>query len=57
MGIGTKLKESTFKRNNQINSTVTTKIQVLLKEWSERCKTQNWYPNEKNGGGNRLLEW
>ena len=30
-GVGTKLKESIFKSNNQINSTVTTR--VLSKEW------------------------
>ena len=32
-GIGTKLRESIFKSNNQINSTVTTRTWVLSKEW------------------------
>ena len=32
-GVGTKLKESIFKSNNQINSTVTTRTWVLSKEW------------------------
>ena len=31
--VGTKLKESIFKSNNQINSTVTTRTGVLSKEW------------------------
>ena len=32
-GVGTKLKESIFKSNNQIISTVTTRTWVLSKEW------------------------
>ena len=32
-GVGTKLKESVFQINNQINSTVTTRTWVLSKEW------------------------
>ena len=32
-GVGTKLKESIFKSNNQISSTVTTRTWVLSKEW------------------------
>ena len=32
-GVGTKLKESIFKSNNQINSTVTTRTWVLSREW------------------------
>ena len=33
-GVGRKLKESVFKNNNQINSTVTTKSWVLSTEWT-----------------------
>ena len=33
IGVGTKLKESIFKSNNQISSTVTTRTWVLSKEW------------------------
>ena len=32
-GVGTKLKESIFKNNSQINSTVTTRTWVLSTEW------------------------
>ena len=32
-GVGTKLKKSIFKNNNQINSTVTTRTWVLSTEW------------------------
>ena len=34
LGVLTKLKESTFKNNNQINSTVTTRRWVLSTEWT-----------------------
>ena len=33
-GVGTKLKESIFENNNQINSTVTTRTLVLSTEWT-----------------------
>ena len=46
-GVGTKLKESIFKSNNQINSTVTTRTWVLTKNGSERGQTQDRYPNKK----------
>ena len=42
LGVGTKLKESIFKNNNQINSTFTTRAWVLSTEW-----IRTWYSNEK----------
>ena len=45
--VGTKLKESIFKNNNQINSNVTTRTWVLSTEWPERGQLQDWYPKEK----------
>ena len=45
--VGANLKESIFKSNNQINSTVTTRTWVLTKNGSERGQTQDRYPNKK----------
>ena len=45
---GTRLKESIFKSNSKINSTVTTRTYGFCqKNGSERGQTQDWYMNEK----------
>ena len=46
-GVGTKLKESIFKSNNQINSTVTTRKRILSAEWMKTFQVQDWYPSKK----------
>ena len=46
-GVGTKLKESIFKSNNQINSTVTTRKRILSGEWMKTFQVQDWYPSKK----------
>ena len=40
----TKLKESIFKNNRQINSTVTTRTWVLPTEWTKNYKKSWWSP-------------
>ena len=56
-GVGTKLKESIFKSNNQINSTVTTRTWVLSKEWIITWPNTRLAYEWKNDGGTRLFEW
>ena len=50
-GVWTKLKESIFNNNDQINSIVTTRTWVLSTEWTK------YRILLKNGGGPRLFEW
>ena len=45
-GLGTKLKECIFKSSNQINSTVTTRIWVLSKEWIRTWPNTGLVSNE-----------
>ena len=61
-GVGTKLKESIFKSNNQINFTVTNRTWVLpwsflSKEWIIRWPNTRLVYQWKNDGGTRLFEW
>ena len=56
-GVGTKLKESIFKNNNQINSTVTTRTWVLSTEWIRTWPSTGLVSEWKNGGGPYLFEW
>ena len=46
-GVGTKLKESIFKSNSQINSTVTIRTWVYQQNGPDRDQVQDWYPGEK----------
>ena len=46
-GVGTKLKETIFNNNNQINSTVTARTRVLQQNGPDRGKVQDWYSNQK----------
>ena len=55
--VGTKLKESIFKSNNQINSTVTTRTWVLSKEWIRTWLNTGLVSEWKNGGGTSFFEW
>ena len=57
LGVGTKLKESIFKNNNQINSTVTTRTWVLSTEWIRAWPSTGLVSKWKYGGGPRLFEW
>ena len=45
--VGTKLKESIFKSNKEINFTVTTEHGFFQKNESDCGQTQDWYMNEK----------
>ena len=45
-GVGTKLKESIIKNNNQISFTVTTRAWILSTEWT-RTWSSDWYLNEE----------
>ena len=56
-GVETKLKESTFKSNNQISSAVTTRTWVLSKEWIRTRPNIGLVSEWKFGGGTRLFEW
>ena len=42
-----RLKESIFKKNNQINFAVTTRAGFFQKDGPERFQVQDWYPIEK----------
>ena len=55
-GVETKLKESTFKSNNQINSAVTTRTWFLSKEWIRTWPNIGLVSEWKNGAGTRLFE-
>ena len=46
-GVGTKLKESIFKNDRQIDSTITTIHDFCQQNGPERGQVQDWYPNEK----------
>ena len=46
-GVGTKLKESIFKKNNQINSTYQPKYWSCQKNGFGGGQVQDWHPNEK----------
>ena len=56
-GAWTKLKESIFKNNNQINSNVTTRIWVLPTEWSRSLPSTRLVLKWKTRGGPRFLQW
>ena len=56
-GVWTKLKESIFKSNNQINSTVTTRTWVLQTEMTRIGPSTRLVSKWANSGGPRLLEW
>ena len=56
-GVGTKMKESIFKNNNQISSTVTTRTWVLSTEWIRTWPSTGLVSKCKNGVGTRLFEW
>ena len=45
-GVGTKLKESIFKSNNQINSTITTRTSILSKKWIRTWPNTGLVSNE-----------
>ena len=51
-----KLKESIFKNNNQINSTVTTRKGFFSKGWTRAFPSTRLVSEWKNGGGPRLLK-
>ena len=53
-GIGTKLKGCMFK-NNQINSTVTTRTWVLSAEWARTWPSTGLVSEFKNVGGSRFF--
>ena len=53
----TKLKESIFKNNNQIKSTVTTRAWVLSAEWTRAWPITGLVSRWKSSGGPRLFEW
>ena len=55
-GVGKKLKESIFKNNNQISSTLTTKTWVLPAEWIRTWWSSVLVPKWKNVGGPRLFQ-
>ena len=48
-GVWSKLKESIFKNNNQINFTVTTRIGVFSKEWTRAFASTRLVSEWKNG--------
>ena len=54
-GVGTKLKESIFKNINQIIPLLLPEHGFCQQNGSERGQVQDWYPNEKNGGGPHLF--
>ena len=55
--VGTKLKESVFKNNNQINSTVTTTTWILSREWTRVWVITGFAAGWKNDDGPCLFEW
>ena len=56
-GFETKLKESILKSNNQINSTVTSRIWVSSKEWIITLPNTGLVYELTNGDGTRLFDW
>ena len=56
-GVEIKLKESTFKDNNQINSTITTRSWGLSTEWTRTWPSAGLASKWKNGSGSLLIEW
>ena len=55
-GVRKKLKESIFKNNNQISSTLTTRTWVLPAEWIRTWRSTVLVPKWKNVGGPRLFQ-
>ena len=53
----TKLKESLFKSNNQINSTVATRTWFFSTKWTGTLASTALVSESKNDGGPRLFEW
>ena len=56
-GVEIKLKESIFKDNNQINSTITTRSWGLSTEWTRTWPSAGLASKWKNGSGPLLIEW
>ena len=57
LAVGTKLKESAFKSNSQINSTVTTRTWILSREWTRAWVITGFVGGWKNDDGPCLFEW
>ena len=55
--VETKLKQSIFKINNQINSIATTRTWALSKEWIRTWPKTGLVSQWKNSGGTHLFEW
>ena len=52
----TKFEENIFKKNNQINSSVTTRTWVLPTEWTKTRPSTGLVSELKNGGGPGLFK-